>query len=220
MAELAQVAESITDKLSKERPINEEVTVLGTSRIPTRQFVGGTKLPRVFVYGTLKKGFRLHDSLGPDAKFLGEFWLPGYTMRAVGTAFPAIHLEPNVQGSRVFGEVYEISPQALRRCDWIEGVPNHYFRREVMLLDVGWVYTYCYPQPAMGDEFDRVVSGKWEKDKNDTVHVKVPSYQPPPWNSNLPVVAAYLPPPPKPGVDPGELLWKSKMDGEQAEEAT
>ena len=73
---------------------------------------------KLFVYGTLKKGFRLHYYLG-DAKFIKKTELKGYDMYKVncmGLTFPYI-----VQGNgTVKGELYEVSEKVFKRIEKME----------------------------------------------------------------------------------------------------
>ncbi len=69
---------------------------------------------KVFVYGTLKKGFRLHKYL-KNAKFLGEGFIQGYDMYLVSW-YPAV-----VKGKGiVYGEIYEVDEETLKILDKVE----------------------------------------------------------------------------------------------------
>ncbi len=91
---------------------------------------------KVFVYGTLKKGFSLNYLLA-NSIFIGEASLNGYDMYSL-TSFPFI-----TKGKgKVYGEVYEVSEDLLKRLDMIEG---GYVRKEVEVEILGKkmkVYTY------------------------------------------------------------------------------
>lgn len=95
----------------------------------------------VFVYGTLKKGFRLNSYLG-DSKFLGEaHTLEGFAMR--GYSFPYIARKRG--GHQVCGEVYRVSEETLLQLDYVEGNPSHYQRRRIWVAVNGkrkraWIY--------------------------------------------------------------------------------
>lgn len=121
----------------------------------------------LFVYGTLKEGFRLNYALEGMVKRGTAFTLG--TLYDLGP-FPALKLG----GDRaVIGELYEITPEVLRRTDSIEGyVPKHteeslYIRVEcrVGMLDGRHSYdawTYEFNQD-LGDA-PVVESGTWVKD--------------------------------------------------------
>lgn len=89
---------------------------------------------KVFVYGTLKNGNRLHGALS-SSEYMGAAITkhPAYDMYH-GGGFPYV-----LNGEhRIKGEVYEISPETLAKLDRIEGVPNLYERiiTEVSILDI------------------------------------------------------------------------------------
>jgi len=98
---------------------------------------------RVFVYGSLKRGFQNHRLL-EGATFVEEDRVPGYAlMSGEGAYFPfAVDAEPEFG---VCGEVYELSgkPQ-LAMLDRLEGHPNFY-KRTAVRSDSGavmWMYVY------------------------------------------------------------------------------
>jgi gamma-glutamylaminecyclotransferase len=81
----------------------------------------------LFVYGSLKRGFRHHSELA-GADFLAEArTVPGYTLISLGP-YPALI----VSGSDlVVGELYRVTQSHLHRLDIFEG--SDYERREVAL---------------------------------------------------------------------------------------
>ena len=94
---------------------------------------------KLFVYGTLKKGFYNHHWLPKDSKFLGAGYVTGFEMRSNG-GFP--YTFPEMDGT-IFGELYEVSD--LKSCDTLEGYPHHYTRSIVMVHQVpniteAWMY--------------------------------------------------------------------------------
>ncbi|WP_457563213.1 gamma-glutamylcyclotransferase family protein [Caminibacter pacificus] len=98
----------------------------------------------VFVYGSLKRGKRLHSYL-KNAKFLGE----GVTCRP----YPLIvsksgwypYLIEKNGGYKIKGEVYKITPKLLKILDKIEESPNYYYRKKICVKINGktvkaWTY--------------------------------------------------------------------------------
>lgn len=95
-------------------------------------------MPLVFVYGTLKAGF-------PNAHVNGGARQPGrFRTRArlplvlLGEGHvPCVVLSPDV-GHQVFGEVYEVTHDALARMDRLErlGEPDGYLRVAIEVEDV------------------------------------------------------------------------------------
>ena len=92
---------------------------------------------RLFVYGTLKRGFRNAFYL-KDADYLGDFTTcTDYSMYDFG-GYPAVSQE---SGSAIAGEVYELSPENLAATDRLEWYPDLYQR--VLIETVygeAWMY--------------------------------------------------------------------------------
>lgn len=79
--------------------------------------------PIVFVYGTLKRGYRLHQYM-EGARFLGEARLQGYRMHRVSW-YPAIRPDA---GYTVYGELFEIDDAILAILDEVEDRGTEYER--------------------------------------------------------------------------------------------
>lgn len=102
-------------------------------------------MTKVFVYGTLKKGYHNHYLL-EDSIFLGEdkTYL-SYVLLNCG--FPYMCIEENQPDHiayQVVGEVYEVScPKVLADLDRLEGVRyNHYSRETIPTEKNGLVDAY------------------------------------------------------------------------------
>jgi gamma-glutamylcyclotransferase (GGCT)/AIG2-like uncharacterized protein YtfP len=79
---------------------------------------------RVFVYGTLKRGYP-NNPLLEGSEFLGEaITVPTYKM--VETSFPVIMPDPN--GKPVAGEIYTVDDATLARLDQLEREGRSYDR--------------------------------------------------------------------------------------------
>jgi gamma-glutamylaminecyclotransferase len=84
---------------------------------------------RVFVYGTLKRGFSNHDLL-KGCEFVGRATtMSTYKMIEIG--FPVIMPDP--EGKPVAGEVYAVDDETLARLDQLEREGRAYDRK---LIDV------------------------------------------------------------------------------------
>jgi len=81
---------------------------------------------KLFVYGTLKKGFHNHDFL-KYASYLGERTIKG-KMYSYG-AFPYVNIKQN---GIIHGELYSIDENTLLDCDSLEGYPSFYSKKEVI----------------------------------------------------------------------------------------
>ena len=95
----------------------------------------------VFVYGTLKRGYG-NNRLLRDAKFIdsGVTLMP-YDLRDLG-AYPVV---VDRKRARVAGEVYEVTKEELKRLDGLEGYPNMYGRKKILVqLNQTGVRVQCF----------------------------------------------------------------------------
>ena len=92
---------------------------------------------RLFVYGTLKKGFRNAVYL-ENARCLGEFITdPVYAMYDFGN-YPAVS---EMGKTAIEGEVYEIDKELLASIDRLERYPEYYQR---MLIETSFGSAWMY----------------------------------------------------------------------------
>jgi len=104
------------------------------------------------VYGTLKKGFRLHHLL-MDSPFEGNATLKGFNMYSVGS-YPAI---TRGEGS-VEAEVYMVDPHLFRQLDAVEGA---YEREKHPTTDGREVWIYVMDRHF--DAYHLVKDGVWRQ---------------------------------------------------------
>ena len=118
---------------------------------------------RVFVYGTLKKGFGNHHLLA-GCEYLGPCTLgDNYAMVSLGW-FPGVVSNDNVVGT-IQGEVYRIPEEVLFSLDILEGHPDFYKRERVPVTygdnvqKNAWIYLLngAYLDSGMG----RIANGNW-----------------------------------------------------------
>jgi gamma-glutamylaminecyclotransferase len=84
---------------------------------------GGQSLAKVFVFGTLKTGFPLHEVGLGDAVPIGAYrTVECYPMLVAGQCYAPMMLHEPGRGLRVRGELYEIDRVRLRSLDAIESV--------------------------------------------------------------------------------------------------
>lgn len=100
---------------------------------------------KLFVYGTLKKGFGNHAVIESiDSKFLDFGMIKGYDIYSLG-AFPAVK-DSNDKESFVMGELYHMDN--LLATDMLEGYPHMYNRKKTNVytrdngIQEAWVYIY------------------------------------------------------------------------------
>jgi len=90
-------------------------------------------MPKVFVYGTLRKG-RGNNRLLEDTVFIGKGKTTNkYHLTAGGLPY----VSKSKSTSQVVGEVYEVTDQQLKRLDMLEGYdPNNHngswYKREII----------------------------------------------------------------------------------------
>lgn len=112
---------------------------------------------KVAVYGTLKKGGRLHMHMQSiEASFIEDAVLKDHQMYNLGW-FPAI-IEK--EGSKINVEVYDVDENGLRRLDGIEGYPHLYQRKDT---EHGLVYYMQDPDSVVGAEL--IEDGNWDTNK-------------------------------------------------------
>lgn len=96
---------------------------------------------KVFVYGTLKKGYGNHRLL-EKSKFLGT----AYTHSEFSLYNGGFPYATDGGKNEIKGELYEVDDNTLQNLDWLEGYPSHYNRIETQVadeydgLDKAWIY--------------------------------------------------------------------------------
>lgn len=113
---------------------------------------------RVFVYGSLMRGFGNHRTLRGAAFVGGAVTAPRYTLVDLG-AFPAL-LEGG--DTAVVGELYDVPPAVLPRVDALEGHPTFYERKRVELEGGEEVEAYVLPRQSRRAE-EKIQSGDWRR---------------------------------------------------------
>lgn len=131
------------------------------------------KLRRIFVYGSLKKGFRLYDIYLKDKHFAGIGRIAGYLFK-LNSNFPALILERN--GTIVEGELYDVLEADIRTLDGVEGCPGFYKRVAVNLMDGQTVWTYVINERSRNADWPVIPSGKWEGEKTYASVEKFPKW--------------------------------------------
>ncbi len=83
---------------------------------------------KIFVYGTLKKGFSNHHYLS-DSKFLGDAETVEKYVMYIKDNIPFVSEREKV--SRIQGEIYSVTKNTLKRIDLLEENTLWYNRKEV-----------------------------------------------------------------------------------------
>ena len=96
---------------------------------------------RVFVYGTLKRGFWNHHLLNGCECFGVAATVPTYRM--IENGFPVIMPDP--EGKPLAGEIYTVDDETLARLDELEREGRSYDRK---LIDVALLLAGGGPLPA------------------------------------------------------------------------
>lgn len=112
-------------KLKKYVPEKKEIP---TATVPVvKTTVEKSKLTKVFVYGTLKKGFNNHEYHLGKAKFKGAATtVSKWAMIGENLPFPYLLKRNDVDGLNIVGEVYEVTAAEMVGLNRLEGVPHHY----------------------------------------------------------------------------------------------
>lgn len=86
----------------------------------------------IFIYGTLKRGFNRHSAL-VDQRYLGTaFSASRYSIFHI-SGFPAL-VEDSQNPKEIWGELYEVDNECLRKLDEIESISNNLFQRRTVVL--------------------------------------------------------------------------------------
>lgn len=106
---------------------------------------------KVFVYGTLKRGFG-NNRLLRDAKFLGRaFLLTHHAFKDLGSFPGLIRIKRNAP-RLVGGEVWEVTDEQRDSLDMLEGHPNFYERQPALVHTTNGMFTevetYTLPDTA------------------------------------------------------------------------
>lgn len=122
------------------------------------------KIDRVFVYGTLMRGGRLHGEMKKiGAEFLGRGWIPAALFKIHGEWYPGAIPD---ERARTSGEIYRLPDLdiSLKRLDEIETVASEgLFERKAVEVQSGsrkfraWTYFYAAPLKAS----KRLVRGRF-----------------------------------------------------------
>jgi len=114
----------------------------------------------LWVYGTLKKGGRLHGAMR-GASFLAccrSF--PGYQLLKLGWYPGLVRVPCPGPGDTVAGELYEVPVEMLDRLDEVEGAPALFRREPVELMEQArQPQAYFYQGIALG--CFTVAGGEW-----------------------------------------------------------
>lgn len=98
-----------------------------------------SKTVTIFVYGTLKRGFPLHERGLAGARYLGRArTVQRYPMHIAGPWFGPMMLDEPGGGHRVEGELFEVEEARMPRLDELESVgePGN-IRREMDVEPAG-----------------------------------------------------------------------------------
>lgn len=103
-----------------------------------------SKTVRIFVYGTLKKGFRNHDRFCGNAISIEPATVNG-KLYDTGYSFPAMQLSDN-SADIVHGEIITLPEADLPAIDRLEGVPRLYHRVETTATTASGtqIPVHCY----------------------------------------------------------------------------
>lgn len=130
------------------------------------------KLVNVFVYGTLKKNNSNYKRFLTKATFLGvaETTTSNYAMYCNGY-FPYVsELSPEVVGTSIKGELFQVNKATLMRLDSLEGYnpnssDNHYDRKLINVVDSNGVviqaFIYVVGNTVGLSQYKVIPDGTW-----------------------------------------------------------
>ncbi|WP_457559846.1 gamma-glutamylcyclotransferase family protein [Caminibacter sp.] len=107
-------------------------------------------MPLIFVYGSLKKGKKLHNYL-KNSLFLGNAkTLKKYPLILSRSKWYPYLIEKEGIGYQIKGEVYKIDFKTLKILDRVEEAPYYYYRKTIPVILNGkkvLAYTYFVRKP-------------------------------------------------------------------------
>ena len=99
---------------------------------------------RLFVYGTLKRGFCRASFLDAERLVGVDRTVPDYRLFDCGSYPALVRAETARAGRSIHGEIWEISEHCLRILDKVEGSPRLYCREPVRLVSGVEAEAYFY----------------------------------------------------------------------------
>ena len=101
---------------------------------------------RVFVYGTLKKGYRNNVLLSRSTFVAPATTNPEFRLYDNGSYPCLVKAKDGEVAHEVIGEVWIVDDHTLSRLDQLENAPDLYHREEIELIDQekAWAYIYNY----------------------------------------------------------------------------
>lgn len=119
---------------------------------------------QLFVYGSLKRGFR-HEEQLYGALFLGEVSTsPGFGLVRYVEDYPALFRwsedEPEARTRCVRGELYSVSASRLLELDRFEECPDLYRRDSITLEDGRTAFAYVI-EASTASAWPVIAAGEW-----------------------------------------------------------
>lgn len=111
---------------------------------------------KLFVYGTLKEGFRLHSQYLSNSEFIGSHSTkPSFSMVNLGS-FPGVIEKGDTP---IQGEVWEVPRDDAFFIDVLEGYPSFYDKVQID-TDFGSASMYVLHDGYL-DKYPQIESGNW-----------------------------------------------------------
>jgi len=121
---------------------------------------------RVFVYGTLKKGFHNHFLIEQSILLSTEAATRDPYHLSIGNfCIPYLQEAP---GHPILGELYLVDDNTLNKLDELEKVPSHYLRKLITLEnenDPAWIYVKTKLDPELLQQPSRTHYSKEDHEK-------------------------------------------------------
>lgn len=112
---------------------------------------------KVFVYGTLKRGYGNHRLLAGRSIFIGDDSIAG-KLFDLGP-FPAAQKGEG----KIYGEVWMIGPHTLKSLDTLEGHPEFYKREPVTTQAGHEAWVYFMPELHCTKREHYLPEGRWPR---------------------------------------------------------
>jgi len=119
----------------------------------------------LFVYGSMKKGFKNQNRLEDD-KLIGiSTTRDKYSMYPAKT-FNYPYLLEDEKKWQIDGELYELITTNISKIDMFEGVPDHYYRKQIEVYFDNQIYKafIYFRTPDNPIEMDEIALNEWTKE--------------------------------------------------------
>ena len=120
----------------------------------------------VFVYGTLKQGHCNHRIMQMDDAAPSELVMRDATIKGDLYDLGPFPAAVESKSGKINGEVWDVSNQTVRHLDRLEGHPDFYKRKKVLILGTNW-HAWAYFMPEAPKDAVPLPVGNWSDQRRN-----------------------------------------------------